>query len=125
LGCSYKKKKVKNARDGDVVFEELLAEVRGLRADFRKVLDVMASGSEQMARIGTAWWNRELAREHVREHVAVVLKSQPDRSPVVVVEKTTRVEGMIEEESGEEETPQEDMAVNPVAGPVAGPSHLA
>jgi hypothetical protein len=33
--------------------------------------------------------------------------------------------GMIEEESGEEETPQEDMAVDPVAGPVAGPSHLA
>jgi hypothetical protein len=116
VGCNFKKKKGKGARDEELV-EELIAEVRGMRADFQKALDVMAAGSEQMARIGTAWWNRELGREIIREHVAAVLESHPECSPAVVVEKTVRVEEMVQEEGGEEETLHEDMAVDPVAGP--------
>jgi hypothetical protein len=115
VGCSLRKKK-KNARD-DELFEELLAEVRGMRAEFKGAMELMAASSERLARIGTAWWNREEAREQV----GIIWGTQPDRSPVVVTERMVPVEDGVEEGSGGEETLQEEMAVDPAAGP----SHLA
>jgi hypothetical protein len=111
-GCSLRKKKGKNAREEDLS-EELLAEVRGMRADFKQALERIAASSEQVAQVATNWWNRE----ETRERVGVIWDPLAGRSPVVVTERMVPVEEEVAEASGGDETLHEEMAVDLVAGP--------
>src|SRR5277367_478951 len=58
-GCNFKKKKGRaNAREANEVSEEMLAEVRGMRADVKEGLDRMTASLEAIAALGTKWWDR-------------------------------------------------------------------
>ena len=113
-GCNYKKKKGKaNSRDSDDLSEELLAEVRGMHTEIKEGLDRIATSLGAVAGVGVNWWNREAARERV----GIILSPQPDRSPMVVTERMVPVEKLVEDASGGEETQEEEMAVDCIAGP--------
>jgi len=119
-GCNFKKKGRAVAREADEVSEEMLAEVRGMRADVKEGLDRMAASLEAIAALGAKWWDREEAREPV----GAFWEAQPARSPTVVTQRTLPSEAVGAREG--EEIEEVEMVVDGVLGlPVAGPSRLA